>query len=232
MSREVSLIHFIKPLITLRKNTNFKTKLTNAGFEPVTLWCFNILPTFFLMWCFLRQLQQVSYLLHGVSNSISESNLLGGTGEGEEAAGSRQRNRVTCESLLFSVMHTISGSPANKKHSNGEDKSEKERFVSAGFGPVWCLQHHLYAVFRSAQKMSSSSPLQSGLSSKQVDKQTIFERLQKAKMAQEITKSASTADPVDSQTTTDYGSLSSGVPTTPTQTNYGPFPTNILTIPT
>ncbi|KAF8536543.1 hypothetical protein BDD12DRAFT_889897 [Trichophaea hybrida] len=45
-------------------------------------------------------------------------------------------------------------------------------------------------------------------------------------MNQGIANSASTAEVVDTQTSTDYGSLPSGVPT-PTQTNYGSFPSGI-----
>ncbi|KAF8545250.1 hypothetical protein BDD12DRAFT_871933 [Trichophaea hybrida] len=84
----------------------------------------------------------------------------------------------------------------------------------------------------SDQKMSVSSLFQSGLSSKQLDKQAIFERLQKSNIEQEIANSASTEQQVDSQTTTDYGSLHSGVSTIPIQTNYGSFSMDIPTTPT
>ncbi|KAF8532943.1 hypothetical protein BDD12DRAFT_901130 [Trichophaea hybrida] len=82
--------------------------------------------------------------------------------------------------------------------------------------------------------MSSSSPFQSGLPSKQVNKKAFLEKLQKAKakMNQEIASSTSTAAPIDSQTSTDYGTLPLGVPTTPTPTNYVSFPTDTPTTPT
>ncbi|KAF8534496.1 hypothetical protein BDD12DRAFT_895781 [Trichophaea hybrida] len=81
--------------------------------------------------------------------------------------------------------------------------------------------------------MLLSSSFQAGFPP-EVDRQAFLDKLQTAKdkMNQEVISSASTAAPVDSQTSTDYGTLPSGVPTTPTQTNYGSFPMDVPITPT
>ncbi|KAF8537713.1 hypothetical protein BDD12DRAFT_887073 [Trichophaea hybrida] len=81
--------------------------------------------------------------------------------------------------------------------------------------------------------MLPSSSSQAGFPP-QVDRQAFLEMLQTAKdkMNQEVNSSASTAAPVDSQTSTDYGTLPPGVPTIATQTNYGSFPTDVPITPT
>ncbi|KAF8537138.1 hypothetical protein BDD12DRAFT_888468 [Trichophaea hybrida] len=81
--------------------------------------------------------------------------------------------------------------------------------------------------------MCSSRSFQSGYP-QQVDKQAFFEKLQSAKfkMKHEVISSTSTTAPIDSQTSTDHGRLPSLVPTTPSQTNFGCFPTDVPTRPT
>ncbi|KAF8537006.1 hypothetical protein BDD12DRAFT_888677 [Trichophaea hybrida] len=80
--------------------------------------------------------------------------------------------------------------------------------------------------------MLPSGPFQSGLPSKQIDRQAFLKKLQKAKDNMEIANTESPEQQVNSQTTTDYSSLPTEVPTTPIQTNYGSFPTDVPTTPT